>query len=90
MGIPWDETGINCSGMGMGQINMSRGQPWERDSVIEVWILKFSVIEQLPLFVKAFLYQSLNEFKTCQLRAHSFETTVSLPRPVRTDLNIIC
>jgi len=36
MGIPWDETGINCSGMGMGQINMSRGQPWERDSVIEV------------------------------------------------------
>jgi len=26
MGIPWDGTGINC--YGMGQINMSRGQPW--------------------------------------------------------------
>ena len=28
MGIPWDGTGINCYGMGMGQINMSHGQPW--------------------------------------------------------------
>jgi len=27
MGIPWDGTGINCYGMGMGQINMSLGQP---------------------------------------------------------------
>jgi len=27
MGIPWDGTGINCYGMGMGQINMSHGQP---------------------------------------------------------------
>jgi len=27
MGIPWDRTGINCYGMGMGQINMSHGQP---------------------------------------------------------------
>jgi len=26
MGIPWDGTGINC--YGMGQINMSNGQPW--------------------------------------------------------------
>ena len=25
--VPWDETGINCYGMGMGQINMSHGQP---------------------------------------------------------------
>ena len=25
MGIPWDGTGINC--YGMGQINMSHGQP---------------------------------------------------------------
>ena len=24
----WDGTGINCYGMGMGQINMSRGQTW--------------------------------------------------------------
>ena len=24
----WDGTGINCYGMGMGQINMSHGQPW--------------------------------------------------------------
>jgi len=23
----WDGTGINCYGMGMGQINMSHGQP---------------------------------------------------------------
>jgi len=28
MGTPWDGTGINCYGMGMGQINMSHGQPW--------------------------------------------------------------
>jgi len=28
MGIPWDGTGINCYGMGMGQINMSHGRPW--------------------------------------------------------------
>jgi len=27
MGIPWDGTGINC--YGMGQINMSHGQPCE-------------------------------------------------------------
>jgi len=27
MGIPRDGTGINCYGMGMGQINMSHGQP---------------------------------------------------------------
>jgi len=27
MGIPWDGTGINCYGMGIGQINMSHGQP---------------------------------------------------------------
>jgi len=27
MGIPWDGTAINCYGMGMGQINMSYGQP---------------------------------------------------------------
>jgi len=26
--VPWDRTGINCYGMGMGQINMSHGQPW--------------------------------------------------------------
>jgi len=26
--VPWDGTGINCYGMGMGQINMSHGQPW--------------------------------------------------------------
>jgi len=26
MGIPWDGTDINC--YGMGQINMSHGQPW--------------------------------------------------------------
>ena len=25
--VPWDGTGINCYGMGMGQINMSHGQP---------------------------------------------------------------
>jgi len=25
--IPWDGTGINCYGMGTGQINMSHGQP---------------------------------------------------------------
>jgi len=25
----WDGTGINCYGMGMGQINMSHGQPCE-------------------------------------------------------------
>jgi len=24
--VPWDGTGINCYGMGMGQINMSHGQ----------------------------------------------------------------
>jgi len=29
MEIPWDWTGINCYGMGMGQINMSHGQPCE-------------------------------------------------------------
>jgi len=28
MGIPWDGTGINCYGMGMGRINMSHGKPW--------------------------------------------------------------
>jgi len=28
MGIPWDGTGINRYVMGMGQINMSHGQPW--------------------------------------------------------------
>jgi len=27
VGIPWDGTGINCYRMGMGQINMSHGQP---------------------------------------------------------------
>jgi len=27
MGIAWDGTEINCYGMGMGQINMSHGQP---------------------------------------------------------------
>ena len=27
MGIPRDGTGINCYGMGMGQINMSHRQP---------------------------------------------------------------
>ena len=27
MGILWDGTGINCYGMGMGQINMYRVQP---------------------------------------------------------------
>jgi len=26
MGIPWDGTSINC--YGMGQVNMSHGQPW--------------------------------------------------------------
>jgi len=26
-GMGWDGTGINCYGMGMGQINMSHGQP---------------------------------------------------------------
>jgi len=26
--VPWDGTGINCYGMGMGQINTSHGQPW--------------------------------------------------------------
>jgi len=26
--VSWDGTGINCYGMGMGQINMSHGQPW--------------------------------------------------------------
>jgi len=26
--VPWDGTGINCYGMGMGQMNMSHGQPW--------------------------------------------------------------
>ena len=26
--VPWDGPGINCYGMGMGQINMSHGQPW--------------------------------------------------------------
>jgi len=25
----WDGTGINCYGMGMGQIIMSHGQPWQ-------------------------------------------------------------
>jgi len=25
----WDGTGINCYGIGMGQINMSHGQPWK-------------------------------------------------------------
>jgi len=25
--VPWDGTSINCYGMGMGQINMSHGQP---------------------------------------------------------------
>jgi len=25
--VPWDGTGFNCYGMGMGQINMSHGQP---------------------------------------------------------------
>jgi len=29
MGIPWDGTGINCYGMGMGQISMSHGQTWK-------------------------------------------------------------
>jgi len=28
MGIPWDGTGTNCYGMGIGQINMSHGQLW--------------------------------------------------------------
>jgi len=27
MSFLWDGTGINCYGMGMGQINMSHGQP---------------------------------------------------------------
>jgi len=27
-GMGWNGTGINGYGMGMGQINMSRGQPW--------------------------------------------------------------
>jgi len=34
MGIPWDGTGINCYGMGMGQINMSHGQPCVSHTVI--------------------------------------------------------
>jgi len=29
MGIPWDGTGINCYGMGMGHIYMFHGQPWK-------------------------------------------------------------
>jgi len=32
--VPWDATGMNCYGMGMGQINMSNGQPWEFDNII--------------------------------------------------------
>jgi len=28
--MEWDGTGMNCYGMGMGQINMSHGQPWKR------------------------------------------------------------
>jgi len=32
MGIPWGGTGINCYGMGMGQINMSHGQPWRHQT----------------------------------------------------------
>ena len=27
--VPWDVTGINCYGMGMGQINMCHGRPWK-------------------------------------------------------------
>jgi len=34
MGIPWDETGMNCYGMGMGQINMSYGQHCILQSII--------------------------------------------------------
>jgi len=26
--MEWDGTGINCYGAGMGQINVSHGQPW--------------------------------------------------------------
>jgi len=26
----WDGTGINFYGIGMGQINMSHGQPWQK------------------------------------------------------------
>jgi len=29
-GMGWDGTGINCYGMGMGQINMSHGQPCQK------------------------------------------------------------
>jgi len=27
VGVPWNGTGINCYGMGLGQISMSHGQP---------------------------------------------------------------
>jgi len=30
--VGWDGTGMNCYGMGMGQINMSRGQPCGKHS----------------------------------------------------------
>ena len=36
--VPWDGTGINCYGMGMGQINMSHGQPEN------AWKLKCSTV----------------------------------------------
>jgi len=38
MGIPWDGTGINRYVMGMGQINMSHGQPWRLP-----WISGYSI-----------------------------------------------
>jgi len=34
----WDGTGINCYGMGMGQINMSNGQPWQSQISHAYWL----------------------------------------------------
>jgi len=45
MGIPWDGTGINCYGMGMGQINMSHGQPWT-----SVFLLLSSELQRLKFY----------------------------------------
>jgi len=49
--VPWDGTGINCYGMGRGQINMSHGQPWKIGKPNYVtWN------ENLPIFsISAFL-----------------------------------
>jgi len=43
--VPWDGMGINCYGMGIGQINMSPGQPWKYTYNYCTFTLKYHYYE---------------------------------------------